>query len=454
MSTYTSTQTPRQVNYTTTTAFAGPFSIPFTFLDDDQVECYVNGVKTTAFGLTKSSEYSIEGNSLTLEAAVANSTVSIISNSGQTRSTTDVFALSALSKEIDQIYFVLQEVKQLGIYKSPDATTFEFGSAKLTRTTDAVLNNDIPRFSQIASSVTAAAGSATAAATSASNSATSATESATSAGEALATRNELYGLTPVMNILNYGSTGYVTYDASTGNLDLFLSEGPNGPTGPVGPTGPTGPTGSTGAIGPNGVQGSQGIIGETGLTGSTGATGNQGPTGSTGPTGFQGPTGDTGATGSQGPTGSVGSQGSQGSTGDTGSTGPIGPTGNTGPDGPQGTQGIQGPAGETGAAGSQGSQGLTGVQGPQGSTGPTGDTGATGSTGATGPQGPDGNQGSTGPTGLTGATGAMGSTPLGLAFGRMQIDATTGVLQMEYYGSANDNDFTINSNGELSVSTV
>lgn len=400
MSTYTSTQTPRQVNYTTTTAFAGPFSIPFTFLDDDQVECYVNNIKTTAFGLTKASEYSFEGNSLTLEVAVANSTVSIVSNSGQTRSTTDVFALSALSKEVDQIYFVLQEIKQLGIYKNPDATTFEFGSAKLTRTTDAVLNNDIPRLSQIASNVTAAAGSATAAATSASNSATSATASATSAGEALATKNELYGLTPVMNILDYGSTGYLTYDASTGNLNLFLSEGPNGPSGPAGPTGPTGSTGATGAIGPNGVQGSQGIIGDTGTTGSSGATGNQGPTGATGPTG------------------------------------------------------NQGPAGETGATGSQGSQGLTGVQGPQGSTGPTGDTGSTGSTGATGPQGPDGNQGSTGPTGLTGAAGAMGSTPLGLAFGRMQIDATTGVLQMEYYGSANDNDFTINSNGELSVSTV
>jgi hypothetical protein len=48
----------------------------------------------------------------------------------------------------------------------------------------------------------------------------------------------------------------------------------------------------------------------------------------------------------------------------------------------------------------------------------------------------------------------MGSTPLGLAFGTMGIDASTGILQMEYYGSANDNDFTISASGQLSVTTV
>ena len=53
-----------------------------------------------------------------------------------------------------------------------------------------------------------------------------------------------------------------------------------------------------------------------------------------------------------------------------------------------------------------------------------------------GPQGPQGN---------------MGSTPLGLAFGRMGI-SSTGILQVEYYGSASDNDFSINANGELIVS--
>jgi hypothetical protein len=47
----------------------------------------------------------------------------------------------------------------------------------------------------------------------------------------------------------------------------------------------------------------------------------------------------------------------------------------------------------------------------------------------------------------------MGSTPLGLAFGKFGITAD-GILQMEYYGDADDNDFTINADGYLSVSTV
>jgi hypothetical protein len=47
----------------------------------------------------------------------------------------------------------------------------------------------------------------------------------------------------------------------------------------------------------------------------------------------------------------------------------------------------------------------------------------------------------------------MGSTPLGLAFGHFGIDAN-GTLQIEFYGSGNDNDFSINSDGELLVTTV
>jgi hypothetical protein len=47
----------------------------------------------------------------------------------------------------------------------------------------------------------------------------------------------------------------------------------------------------------------------------------------------------------------------------------------------------------------------------------------------------------------------MGSTPLGLAFGKFDINAD-GELEIEYYGDADDNDFTINADGYLSVSTV
>jgi hypothetical protein len=47
----------------------------------------------------------------------------------------------------------------------------------------------------------------------------------------------------------------------------------------------------------------------------------------------------------------------------------------------------------------------------------------------------------------------MGATPLGLAFGRFSIN-TEGQLEIEYYGSANDNDFSIDSDGFLYVTTV
>lgn len=151
--------------------------------------------------------------------------------------------------------------------------------------------------------------------------------------------SQLHALTTELNRLPYGSAGYVQYNASTGMLSFFLSEGPQGPTGATGPVGPLGP------------QGPQGL------------------------------------------------------------------------EGPRGPQGVQGP------------QGLTGLTGP------------------TGPIGPAGVQGPVGPQGLLGPQGNMGETPLGLAFGRMYVN-TNGELMMEYYGSANDNDFRIDSLGDLYVTTV
>lgn len=281
-------------------------------------------------------------------------------------------------------------------------------------------------------------------------------------------KDTLFNLTTTMERLPYGTDGYSQYDATTGELTLFLSEGPQGVQGPEGPSGPTGPQGPVGVEGPRGPQGP---------TGATGDTGPAGPTGIQGPTGLQGVKGDQGDRGPEGPQGNIGETGPtgpQGIAGDTGPQGPEGPTGAAGPIGPQGATGEQGPTGSEGPIGPEGPQGIQGVtgdqgvRGPQGLTGPVGPEGPRGQqgiTGLTGPVGPDGPQGPIGPQGIQGIqgpvgpdgakgpTGDMGATPLGLAFGRFSIN-TEGQLEIEYYGSANDNDFSIDSDGFLYVTTV
>jgi hypothetical protein len=286
--------------------------------------------------------------------------------------------------------------------------------------------------------------------------------------EAVAIRDELYGLTTHMNRLPYGSEGYVTYNASTGRLDFYISEGPQGiqgAQGPVGPTGPTGAEGPQGVIGPQGPVGPAGDTGDTGPQGDQGPQGLQGPTGPQGPQGQQGPIGQTGATGPQGPIGETGATGAQGPQGDEGPMGPTGPqgpqgfkgdTGDTGPMGPEGPQGPTGEQGPTGATGPVGPQGPTGEQGPRGLQGIEGEQGPIGPAGPTGPEGPDGPQGIQGPVGPEGPQGPqgnMGSTPLGLAFGRFYINSD-GELMIEYYGEADDNDFRIDVDGFLYVTTV
>ena len=314
-------------------------------------------------------------------------------------------------------------------------------------------------------------------------------------------------IVPSVVRLPYGTDGTVSYTASTGALVFSLSEGPQGvqgivgpqgavgPLGPVGdqgvigPQGPIGATGSTGALGPTGAQGvtgMQGVKGDQGIRGSEGVQGNVGATGATGPQGATGTTGGAGPTGLQGPLGPTGSQGVIGFTGPTGTQGPsgatgaqgnLGPTGATGPQGSTGLTGSKGLTGDTGAAGSQGPQGTAGIAGTAGTTGAVGSagpagiqgiTGATGFTGPVGPLGPTGNTGPTGATGTTGDTGSiglqgpvgplgsqgpagnMGSTPLGFAFGEFYVDAD-GILTAQYYGTANTNDFSIDSNGYLNV---
>jgi hypothetical protein len=292
--------------------------------------------------------------------------------------------------------------------------------------------------------------------------------------DATVIRNQLYNLNPVVERLPYGTDGYATYDAATGDYTLYLSEGPqgvqgvvgnSGPTGPEGPVGiqgiqgpqgPTGQTGSTGPEGPTGLQGPTGIQGVTGDQGEVGPEGTQGNVGATGATGPQGVTGLTGAQGPEGPTGPqgvMGPIGDQGVTGDDGATGPAGPQGIQGPTGATGTTGAKGATGDQGPIGATGATGAEGPLGPQGITGATGPLGPQGVAGPIGPQGIKGDQGDTGPLGSAGPTGAMGATPLGLAFGTFSINSD-GELQIEYYGDANDNDFSIDADGFLYVTTV
>ena len=292
--------------------------------------------------------------------------------------------------------------------------------------------------------------------------------------------NQLQTIVPSMIRLPYGTDGTVSYTAATGKLVFSLSDGPQGvqgiqgpqgatgPVGPVGlqgvlgPQGNLGPTGNTGSLGPQGVQGTtglQGVRGEQGIQGVVGVQGNLGATGATGSQGITGFTGATGATGLQGPLGPTGPQGVTGLTGTTGTAGATGTTGATGPIGSQGPQGTIGLAGTNGATGPTGATGPLGLQGPTGATGSTGITGSTGPVGSIGPQGVLGPTGNTGATGLQGAVGPlgnqgpagnMGSTPLGFAFGQFYVDAD-GILTAEYYGTANTNDFSIDSNGYLNV---
>jgi len=84
-----------------------------------------------------------------------------------------------------------------------------------------------------------------------------------------------------------------------------------------------------------------------------------------------------------------------------------------------------------------------------------GDTGAIGPEGPLGPTGPQGIQGDTGPQGPSGGEiGPVGPQgPSGLAFGQFFINSD-GELNIEFYGDASANDFTIDEDGFLSVSTI
>jgi hypothetical protein len=230
-------------------------------------------------------------------------------------------------------------------------------------------------------------------------------------------QNQLQTIVPSMIRLPYGSDGSVSYNPTTGGLEFQLSEGPQGIQGIQGPQG---------ALGPVGPEGLQGVVGPQGVIGFTGDVGPLGPQGVQGPTGLQGVRGEQGIRGTEGVQGNLGATGATGPQGITGDTGPVGPTG------------LEGPLGPTGSQGPLGSTGPVGPLGPQGVLGPTGNTG------------PTGLQGEVGPLGNQGPAGNMGSTPLGFAFGQFYVDSD-GILTAEYYGTANTNDFSIDSDGYLSV---
>lgn len=91
-------------------------------------------------------------------------------------------------------------------------------------------------------------------------------------------------------------------------------------------------------------------------------------------------------------------------------------------------------------------------KGDQGDPGPAGPIGPQGVPGPAGPEGPQGLPGPIGNKGPDGDPGPMGPTPLGLAFGTFSINSD-GNLQIEFYGDANENDFSIDPNGYLFVET-
>ena len=122
-------------------------------------------------------------------------------------------------------------------------------------------------------------------------------------------------------------------------------------------------------------------------------------------------------------------------------------------------------------SGPQGLKGDSGSIGPQGSSGATftpavsteGEISWTNNKGLTNPapvniRGPKGErgerglQGSPGPVGSAGPQGPMGSSPWATAFGQFRIDGAD--LKLDYVGLDTSADFSINSNGQLTVTVT
>lgn len=412
------------------------FTVPFSYLDQSHVKVKLNGVNIESFTWLSDTQIQV------LSATAGDSVFLFRETSPEQRLVDFVIPGQLTEEDLDtaftQIHNLSQEAvdnSKLGIFKDPSTNQFTVEELRISNLAEPVNDND---------AVTKAYADGVREDVTTKHAEVVSKHSVVvdKALDVTQIRDELYNLTTSMNALPYGAAGYVDYDANTGELSFYLSEGPQGPvgaTGPAGATGPQGPDGVQGVIGPQGPMGPQGPAGDTGPQGLQGVTGLQGPRGETGDVGPQGIQGVTGDEGPMGPTGATGDQG------------PVGPAGPMGPTGPQGAKGDTGDTGPQGPVGPQGPTGATGQEGPIGATGPTGPQGPQGIQGALGDKGPTGDQGPIGPTGPTGNQGPMGTSPLGLSFGKFSIDASTGVLSIEYYGDADDQDFSINSNGELEV---
>lgn len=197
----------REVVYTVGgTASAGPFDIPFPFQDEDEIQVLVNEEVISAYTVSQPDQFGIEGNSITLDAAVANATVTVISNTGESRNVSDTFVQGELSKEIDRIFAILQELAQrfgrtvrlgygeeAGVYYPQDGRSpvwDEMNKSFTNGPTGDEIANANNYAIAAANSATNSANSASASASSATASANSATASANSASAALVSENE------------------------------------------------------------------------------------------------------------------------------------------------------------------------------------------------------------------------------------------------------------------------
>lgn len=101
---------PRSVRYAVgASPTTGPFSIPFPIEDDDQVLVSVGGAEVYDFVIDKADLYGTEGNTLSLETPVVQTSVVIQSITSRRRNTAESFTNSELSKEIDRLYSIEQE---------------------------------------------------------------------------------------------------------------------------------------------------------------------------------------------------------------------------------------------------------------------------------------------------------------------------------------------------------
>lgn len=170
----------------------GPFPVQFPFIDEDTVKVFLNGAEIFGFMVAEASPFDGTSFVVFLDTPVANAKVSVVSNTGETRGTADLFVQAELSVEIDRIYAILQEHRQAGFYAQFDPDVIDLGGKVFAGSGDPVNAGDLVSkgWAEGAFSVPLlaardqAAASAAASGVSAAASAASAGASAASAGAA------------------------------------------------------------------------------------------------------------------------------------------------------------------------------------------------------------------------------------------------------------------------------